>query len=63
MTSQADAMRVVEAIELLLDADQWQPADDIYQNRSGGGWAWLNLPAARLGQRAATAFVCHCRPS
>ena len=57
MTSRADALRVVEAIELLLDADQWQPADDMYRNRSGAASVWLTLPAARLGQRAATAFV------
>ena len=31
VTSQADALRVVEVIELLLDAGQWQPADDMYQ--------------------------------
>ena len=30
VTSRADALRVVEAIELLLDAGQWQPADDMY---------------------------------
>ena len=53
----ADAVRVVEAIEMLLDAGQWQPANDVYKNRSGGGRAWLNLPAARLGQRASAAFV------
>lgn len=57
VTSRTDALRVVEAIELLLDADQWEPADDLYQNRSGQPEAWKILPAARLGQRAATAFV------
>jgi tetratricopeptide (TPR) repeat protein len=57
VTSRADALRVVEAIELLLDADQWQAADDIFVNRSGRPPAWITLPAARLGQRAATAFV------
>ena len=56
-TSRPDALRVVEAIELLLDADQWQPADGMYRNRSDNGVVWLSLPAARLGQRAATAFV------
>ena len=35
VTSRADALRVVEAIELLLDAGQWQPADDLYRNRTG----------------------------
>ena len=57
LTSRADAARVVEAIELLLDAGQWQPANDMYLNRSDGGDVWLSLPAARLGQRAASAFV------
>jgi SIR2-like domain len=57
VTSRGDALRVVEAIELLLDADQWQPASDIYRNRSGSPGVWMTLPAARLGQRAATAFV------
>ena len=57
VTSRADALRVVEAIELLLDADQWQPADDIYSNRTGSPAVWMTLPAARLGQRAASAFV------
>ncbi len=57
VTSRAEALRVSEAIELLLDAGQWQPADDLYRARSGGGQVWLTLPAARLGQRTATAFV------
>jgi SIR2-like protein len=57
MAEAADALRVVEAIELLLDAGHWQPADDLYRNRSGDGDVWRDLPAARLGQRAATAFV------
>ncbi|HEV3292064.1 MAG TPA: hypothetical protein VG123_24045, partial [Streptosporangiaceae bacterium] len=57
VTSRADALRVVEAIELLLDAGQWQAADDMYQNRTGRASAFMTLPAARLGQRASTAFV------
>jgi tetratricopeptide (TPR) repeat protein len=57
VTSRADALRAVEAVELLLDAGHWRPADELYKNRSGGGRAWRYLPAARLGQRAATAFV------
>jgi hypothetical protein len=55
--SRADALRVVEVIELLLDAGQWQPADDLYRARCDNGDVWKHLPAARLGQRAATAFV------
>jgi tetratricopeptide (TPR) repeat protein len=57
VTSRADALRVVEAMELLLDAGHWHPADDLYVNRCDTGQVWLTLPAARLGQRAATAFV------
>jgi tetratricopeptide (TPR) repeat protein len=57
VTSRADALRVVEVIELLLDAAQWQPANDMYQARCDNGRVWKHLPAARLGQRAATAFV------
>jgi hypothetical protein len=58
VTSRADALRVVEAIELLLlDADQWQSADDLYENRTGRPSVFMTLPAARLGQRAAMAFV------
>jgi hypothetical protein len=57
VASRADALRVVEAIELLLDAGHWQAADDLYLSRSGNGDVWKDLPAAWLGQRAATAFV------
>ncbi len=57
VASRADALRVVEVIELLLDAGQWQPANDMHTNRCDAGQVWMNLPAARLGQRAATAFV------
>src|SRR5215831_2634756 len=57
VTSRADALRVTEAIELLLDAGQWQPANDLYRARSGSPPVWQTLPAARLGQRTASAFV------
>jgi tetratricopeptide (TPR) repeat protein len=57
VNSWADALQVVEVIELLLDAGQWQPADDIDTNRAGDPPVWLTLPAARLGQRVFTAFV------
>ena len=53
VASRADALRVVEVIELLLDAGQWQPADDMYQNRSGNG-AGVAAPAcgpARAARR------------
>jgi len=57
VSTRADALRVAETIEVLLDADQWHPADDIYHNRSGDPPVWITLPAARVGQRAASAFV------
>jgi hypothetical protein len=57
VTSKADALRVTEAIELLLDAGQWQPAQNLYRARCNNGYVWRHLPAARLGQRTATAFV------
>ena len=57
VASRADALRVVEVIELLLDAGQWQPADNMYRGRCDYGEVWKHLPAARLGQRAGTAFV------
>jgi len=64
VTSRADALRLVEAIELLVEAGQWQTADSMYEARGGSGSGsgsgrivWKHLPAARLGQRAATAFV------
>jgi tetratricopeptide (TPR) repeat protein len=56
-TSRVQALLVTEAIELLLEADQWEPANDLYLSRCDNGEAWMNLPAARLGQRTATAFV------
>ena len=55
--NRADALLVVEIIELLLDAGQWQAADGMYRDRCENGDVWLYFPAARLGQRAAIAFV------
>jgi tetratricopeptide (TPR) repeat protein len=58
VTSRADALRVTEAIELLLDAGQWQPADNLVQSRCGSPVpVWMRLSAGRLGQRTAGAFV------
>jgi len=57
IASREDGLRVVEAIELLLDADQWEAAYDLYRLRTHSGQVWKWLPAARLGQRAASAFV------
>jgi tetratricopeptide (TPR) repeat protein len=57
VTTKAEALRAVEAIEVLLDAGEWRAADDMYRSRADNGSVWRTLPAARLGQRAATAFV------
>ncbi len=58
VTDRAQAELVVEAIELLIDAGHWRAANDLYQTRTRNGISvWLTLPAARLGQRAATNFV------
>jgi hypothetical protein len=58
VVSRADALRVTEAIELLLDAGQWQAADSLHMARGGSTPpVWMNLPAARLGQRTTSAFV------
>ncbi len=57
VTSRAAALRVAEVIELLLDAGQWSAADHIYSHRIDDGVAWATLPAPRLGQRTAGAFV------
>jgi len=62
VTSRADALRVVEAIELLLDAGHWNEADGLYRSRCGSDPSvWQLLPAARLGQRAGTAFAAPAR--
>ncbi|MFF5292825.1 SIR2 family protein [Paractinoplanes globisporus] len=57
IVNREDGLRVVEAIELLITAGQWHAADDLHRNRTEGGYVWMYLPAARLGQRAASAFV------
>lgn len=57
VTNRDQALRIVEAIELLLDAQQWVAADDLYRARTNNGHIWQHLPAAQLGQRAAAAFV------
>ena len=43
VTSRADALRVTEAIELLLDAGQWQRADNLYRARCASGDVWKHL--------------------
>src|SRR6185437_13370447 len=55
--SREEALRVVEMVELLLDADQWQAADDLYRARTNRGAIWRHLPAAHLGARCALAFA------
>ncbi|MFF5292612.1 SIR2 family protein [Paractinoplanes globisporus] len=57
IANREDGLRVVEAIELLTAAGQWQAADDLYSGRTDNGYMWMYLPAAGLGQRAALAFV------
>ncbi|WP_312034166.1 SIR2 family protein [Actinoplanes sp. TBRC 11911] len=46
IVSREDGRRVVEAIELLVAADQWQAADDLFQNRTrtDAGTVWIQLP-------------------
>jgi hypothetical protein len=56
-SSRDDAQRVVEMIELLLDAGETRAADDLYRTRTDDGRVWNALPAAALGLRAAQAFV------
>jgi hypothetical protein len=55
--SHDEALRVVEMIELLLEADQWVAADELHYSFLDKGRGWARIPAARLGQRCATAFV------
>lgn len=57
VTSRAGALVVVEAIERLLDGGHWAEADDLYVTRCDTGRVFRHLPAAPLGQRAASAFV------
>jgi tetratricopeptide (TPR) repeat protein len=56
VTDREAALRVTEAIELLLDASAWPDADGLYSGRVEDGMSWRTLPAARLGQRTAAAF-------
>ncbi|MGH8919118.1 MAG: SIR2 family protein, partial [Actinomycetes bacterium] len=56
VTTRDDALRVIEMIELLVDAHQWEAADLLRADRLGGD-VWRHIPAARLGQRCAAAFV------
>ncbi|MGH3899812.1 MAG: SIR2 family protein [Pseudonocardiaceae bacterium] len=56
VTSRDDALRVVEMIELLVDADDWQAADRLCDDRVGRS-VLQTLPAAQLGQRCAAAFA------
>jgi hypothetical protein len=55
--SHDEALRVVEMIELLLEADQWSAADELHFGFMDRGRGWARIPAARLGQRCAMAFV------
>jgi tetratricopeptide (TPR) repeat protein len=55
--SRQEALRVLEIVELLLEADQWSAADELFRARTDKGDAFTWLPAAALGQRCALAFV------
>ena len=55
--STAEAQRIVEIIELLLDSGEWGAARELYSSRTRNGRIWMRLPAARLGQRCAMAFI------
>jgi tetratricopeptide (TPR) repeat protein len=55
--SHDEALRVVEMIELLLEAGQWTAADDLHFGFMDRGTNWARIPAARLGERCALAFV------
>ena len=68
---QGTVLAVVEEIERLLDGGHWTEADGLYVTRCDTGQVFSDLPAAGLGQRAASAFVatpdrraaCSDRPS
>jgi len=57
VVSYNEALRVVEMIELLLEAGQWTAADELHFGFMDKGKGWARIPAARLGQRCAMAFV------
>ncbi len=57
VATREQAQRLVEIVELLLDAGQWQAADELYLARTSDGDVWLALPAASLGARCSLAFV------
>ena len=57
VVSHDEALRVVEMIELLLEAGQWRAADELHFGSMDRGKSWARMPAARLGQRCAMAFV------
>ena len=48
---------VLLAIEILLDADEFGAADDLYRNRLENGWIFLGLPALADGVRCASKFL------
>ena len=57
LRTREQARHLVEIIELLLDAGEWNDADELYRARAGNGGIWWSLPAAAIGERAALAFV------
>ena len=55
--SREDGLRVVEMIELLLEADEWEAAHELSRARTREGKVFKHLPAVKLGERTAFAFV------
>jgi len=68
--SREEALRVVELVELLLDAGQWRSAADLHQRRTENGRVFLWLPAfvsgteraeacrRQLGHRSLSLYLC-----
>ena len=56
-TTRDEALRLVESIELLVEARLLSEADELYRKGADSGRIFQNLPAAQLGQRAAIVFV------
>ncbi len=53
----AELLPIVESIEVLLAAGDFEAADELYSGRLEGGRVFLNLPAPQEGLRCARAFL------
>jgi tetratricopeptide (TPR) repeat protein len=53
----AEVLPIVEAIEVLLAAGDFEAAHDLYQRRLESGWVFLFIPAPQEGLRCARAFL------